>query len=188
MPDGAVGKYLIAWTKNLATLWHRKTITMKKVLPLIIVAIILLIVVTLICLMFQKGDSESLSSKNKTMTRDKIAEYRHKLRTILNNEDDDQRLEGLVQLAKEVGAGYVDTKIAGISTVHRGAGIEKTIHQDTISESELVLNINNALQTETMIDMCNTAARNLWISIGAAIVAFLSALAAWVATVRRIEK
>jgi len=124
------------------------------------------------------------------MTREKIAEYRQKLRDILNDEDEKKRLENLKKLAKEVGAGYVHTEIAPTTTtVPDGNGILTTIHQNpiSISESELVLNINNALQTETMIDMCRIANRKFWISIVVAIIAFLSALAAWVAIVKMVR-
>ncbi len=119
------------------------------------------------------------------MTREKISEYRQKLRTILNK-DEGQRFEELKQLAKEVGAGYVHTEIAPTTTtVPDGNGFLTTTHQNpiSISESELVLNINNALQTETMIDMCKTADKHFWISMVVAIVAVFSALAAWVAII-----
>ena len=109
------------------------------------------------------------------MTRKKITEYRQKLRTILNK-DESQRFEELKQLAKEVGAGYVNTKIAGTSTIPDGKGTLTTIHQNLISESELVLNINNALQTETMIVMSKTATENFWIAL-------VAAIAAWAAVV-----
>jgi len=121
------------------------------------------------------------------MTREKISEYRQSLRTILNNKDNDQRLEDLKQLAKEVGAGYVHTQIATTTTIKTATGSETSIYQNPISESELVLNINNALQTETMIDVCNTAARNFWITMVAAIAAVLSALAAWMAIVKMVR-
>ncbi len=123
------------------------------------------------------------------MTREEIAVYRQKLRTILNK-DDGQRLEELKQLAKEVGAGYVHTTIAPTAiTTQNGKGSETIIHQNpiSISESELVLNINNALQTETMIDVCKTAARNFWITMVVAIAAVLSALAAWQAIVKMVR-
>lgn len=117
------------------------------------------------------------------MTREKISEYRQELRTILNK-DEGQRFEELKKLAKKVGAGYIHTGIAPIAiTTPNGKGSETIIHQNpiAISESELVLNINNALQTETMIDVCKIAARNFWVTMLAAIAAVLSALAAWAA-------
>ena len=127
------------------------------------------------------------NNKEKEMTREKISEYRQSLRTILNNKDNDQRLEDLKQLAKEVGAGYVHTQIATTTTIKTATGSETSIYQNPISESELVLNINNALQTETMIDVCNTAARNFWITMVAAIAAVLSALAVWMAIVKMVR-
>lgn len=111
------------------------------------------------------------------MTREKISKYRQKLRDILNDEDEKERLEKLKKLAKEVGAGYVHTEIAPTTTtVPDGNGHLTTTCNNpiSISESELVLNINNALQTETMIDMCNTAAKNYKIAV-------YSAIAAWIA-------
>jgi hypothetical protein len=121
------------------------------------------------------------------MTRKKIAEYRQKLRDILKNEEDEsKRFEALKDLAKEVGAGYVRTEIAGTSTIPDGKGTLTTIHQNTISESELILNINNALQTEAMIDMCKDAARKFWVAIIATIIALISALAAWWAVVKMV--
>jgi hypothetical protein len=118
------------------------------------------------------------------MTRKEIAVYRQNLRTIVKIKDEGQRLKELEQLAKEVGAGYVHTEITATATRTTEMESETTIYQNPISESELVLNINNALQTETMIYMCRTAARNFWITMVAAIAAFLSALAAWSAIVK----
>ncbi len=119
--------------------------------------------------------------------REKTAGYRQELCTILNNEDDDQRYEELKQLAKKVGAGYVNTKLVGVSKTPIGNGVEVRNLQSSITESELVLNINNALQTEMMIDMCNTAARNFWIAVIASIIAMVSALAAWTAIVKTVR-
>ena len=120
------------------------------------------------------------------MTREKISEYRQELRTILNNKDDGQRFEELKQLAKKVGAGYVNTKIVGAFALPDGQGT--TIPQNSISEAELVLNINNALQTETMIDVCKTATRNFWVAIIATIIALISALAACSAIIKMVRK
>lgn len=46
---------------------------------------------------------------------------------------------------------------------------------------ELIDNIHDALRTKSMISMCKTANRNLWIAFAAAIAAVLSAGAAWIA-------
>ena len=121
------------------------------------------------------------------MTRKEIAAYRQKLCTILNK-DEGQRFEELKQLAKKVGAGYVHTGIAPIAiTTPNGKGSETIIHQNpiAISESELVLNINNALQTATMINMCKTANRNFIIALIATVIALVSAAAVWVAVLTR---
>jgi len=121
------------------------------------------------------------------MSPKKIAEYRQKLHTILNNENEIQRLEELKQLAKEVGAGYVNTQIVCQNTAKEGDATITTTMQNPISESELVLNINNALQTETMIGMCNTAASNFKITVAVAIASVVSALAAWMAVVTKVK-
>jgi hypothetical protein len=113
----------------------------------------------------------------------KFAEYRQELCTILNNENESQRYEELKLLAKKVGAGYVNTKVVCSDTRKIGTATVTDIRQNPISESELVLNINNALQTEMMIDMCNTAARNFWLALIASIAAAMSAFAAWRAIV-----
>ena len=108
------------------------------------------------------------------MMRKEIAIYRQDLRTILKIGDDNQRLEKLEKLAKEVGAGYVHTEIATTTTTKLTTGNEILIHQNPISESELVLNINNALQTETLIVNCIYARRSVYAAIAAVIVSIVS--------------
>ncbi len=129
-----------------------------------------------------------LLPKNNIKPLKKISEYRQKLRDILNNQDEKQRLKELKQLAKEVGAGYVNTKIAGISTVPNNMGLARPKYENHITESELVLNINDALQTETMINVCEIAARNFWFAMLAALAAVVSALAAWLKTPKRYSE
>lgn len=121
------------------------------------------------------------------MTHKEIAKFRRELCDILAK-DDSTRIEKLTNLAKRVGAGYVHTEIATTTTTKTATGSETLIHQNPISESELVLNINNALQTETMIDMCKTAARNFWITIIASTAAVFSALAAWAAIIKMVRR
>ena len=53
------------------------------------------------------------------------------------------------------------------------------------SEPELVANIQTALQTASMIIVCRISNKNHWIAIAAAIAAILSALAAWVAVLKK---
>jgi hypothetical protein len=62
-----------------------------------------------------------------------------------------------------------------------------TARQKTANEGELVYSIHNALQTETMIYMCKTAARNFWITIIVATAAVFSALAAWAAIIKIVR-
>lgn len=122
------------------------------------------------------------------MTHKEIAVYRQELCCILNTiKDEGERLEALKEFAKKVGAGYVHTTIACSDTIKEGTKTTTTTWQNPISESELVLNINNALQTETMIEVCKTAARNYKIAIAAAIAAVLSALAAWWLIVKMVQ-
>jgi len=125
------------------------------------------------------------------MTREEIAVYRQKLRNILKKEGNEgKRIKALEDLAKEVGAGYVHTEIAPTATIRQnGKGSETITDRNpiSISESELVLNIHQALQTEIMIDVCNTTARNFWITMVAAIAAVISALAAWAAVVKMVQ-
>ncbi|MHC4327505.1 MAG: hypothetical protein ACYSWW_05220 [Planctomycetota bacterium] len=106
----------------------------------------------------------------------KLAEieiYRQDLRNILNMEDENQRCQELVQLAKKVGAGYIHSKIAGATRTEDS--IRYTI--DQISEAELVLNINNALQTETMINALKTANRSWVVAVIAALISLGSIIA-----------
>jgi hypothetical protein len=133
--------------------------------------------------------------KGKTVKPKEIAIYRQRLRKILNIVDEDKRLVELKQLAKEVGAGYEHTEIAAATTIpvttRTKSGSETVFHtsahQNTISESELVLNINNALQTETMIDMCRTATRDFWIALVSVIIAVLAMVAAWAAVIVKVK-
>jgi hypothetical protein len=115
--------------------------------------------------------------------------WEEKLVQIQQNPAEDSRMEELGKLAKIVGAGTEHTKIVGSSTRSLPDGGTETItYQNPISESELVQNIRNALQTKTIIVTCKTANKNVWIAIVSVIIAclsvfaaFLSALAAWVA-------
>ena len=62
-----------------------------------------------------------------------------------------------------------------------------TVRQKTANERELVYSIHSALQTETTIDMYNTAARNFWITIILATAAVFSALAASAAIIKMVR-
>ena len=164
----------------------------QHVYCIIIIAVLLSIVI------FQSlsiGDGRmGEKTKDKIMTLEKIAEYRQNLHAILNTDDDKQRYKDLEQLAKEVGAGYVNTKIVDLITRKVGAGIETNKVQNPISEAELVLNINNALQTEIMINMCDINAGNFKVAMTSAkascvsaLVAMMGVLVAWTAIVKKAK-
>jgi hypothetical protein len=59
--------------------------------------------------------------------------------------------------------------------------------ENVITESEIVHNIQVALQTETTIDMSKTAARNFWIALISAATALLAMLAAWAAVIVKVK-
>ena len=97
------------------------------------------------------------------MASDQIEAHRLKLTQILAN--DQNKHNSLKDLSKKVGASITDR--------YKGHG-EASIPQ-------LVDNINQALQTATMIDMCKTANRNYKIALIATIIALGSAVALWIA-------
>ena len=112
-----------------------------------------------------------------------IEAYRKDLCNILN-EADTQRHQKLVELAKKVGAGYVHSKIAGThQTKDNMGGTETLMVSDQISETELVLNINNALQTETMINALKTANRSWIVALIAAVFSVFSIVVSIVAVI-----
>lgn len=89
-----------------------------------------------------------------------------------------EKRERLLALAKKVGASRSRYKDVG--------------GEDNATESQLVDNIHQALQTASMVNMCRTSAamceiasRNYKIALVAAVVAGLSAVAAWVAVLAR---
>jgi hypothetical protein len=108
--------------------------------------------------------------KDETMKSKEIESYRQDLRNILNKENDSQRHQELVQLAKKVGAGYVHSKIAAMVRTDTGT----TYCSDPISESELVLNINNALQTETMINTLKIATWSWRVALIAVVISIIA--------------
>lgn len=111
------------------------------------------------------------------MTHKEIEQHRTKLIEIINRPklSDGNPAKGtkedLQELAKRVGA-----NTRAIYTCPNG---EQKGYDAGISD--LIDNIHTALQTTSMIDTCRTASRNFWIAVVAAIVAFCSVLAAWVA-------
>jgi predicted PurR-regulated permease PerM len=107
---------------------------------------------------------------------------RQKLIKITDSNDlESERISKLKELAKRVGAGTINSKFAGVTTHNLPKGGTVTSrHQDPISEAELIQNINNSLQTATMIEMCRVSGNNYIVAAFAAIAAIFSAIAAWV--------
>jgi uncharacterized protein YutE (UPF0331/DUF86 family) len=116
------------------------------------------------------------------MTRKEIETKKRELTEILKENDAGVRLEKLQRLAKEVGASV--TRMEKVQTGHDAAHLYYSF-ENVITESEIVHNIQVALQTETTVDMCKTAARNFIIALVASIIACLSMIAAWVAALWR---
>ena len=104
------------------------------------------------------------------MKTSEIKKYRQDLCNIVKIKYENQRRQELVQLAIDVGAGSVHTVIAG--TPQAADSTTSTI--DQISETELVININDALQTETMISALKTANLSWIIAVIAIVIALVS--------------
>lgn len=115
------------------------------------------------------------------MKREKIEKKKRELDEILKMEDAGARLEKLKALAKEVGASV--TRIEKVLVQQDIYGVQKYREENQITESEIVHNIQFALQTETVIDMCKTAAHNFWITLVAMLIAVFAMLAAWTGVV-----
>ena len=115
------------------------------------------------------------------MTREEFENKRKELTKIFLIETDaGPRLDKLTQLAREVG---VSITLMGQPPIVSPDLIPMA--KNLITETEIVHNIELALQTWTMINMCKTASRNFWIAIIASLIAFLSMLAAWVAVLSK---
>jgi hypothetical protein len=136
------------------------------------IAIIAVLLIIVLLLLPSTGDDQR---------REDIAKNRQELQDILKNDNEKERYEDLKELAKKVGAGYVNTTIVGAFKTFTPGLIDKP--QNPISESELATNINNALQTESMIYMCNISAGNYKIAGWATMAAAFSAFAAWWPTI-----
>jgi len=83
----------------------------------------------------------------------------------------DAQLGDLQELATEVGASTLSLRRPDLGLA---------------SVPELDDQIITVLRTETMVNMCEIAARNFWIAVIATMASFLSALAAWAAVCVRI--
>ena len=102
------------------------------------------------------------------MTNQEIEKYRQRLVEIKKLSDSGKRNKAYIDLITIVGAS--------------GCGGDKPTAQ---RDAENIASIHQALQTATMVNMCKTAAKNYKIAITAAIIALLSALAAWAAVLIR---
>lgn len=104
------------------------------------------------------------------MTSKQIERYRSELIQLLKQPPSQDRLNALLKLAQSVGASII--KMEPTPSVYS---------QNAITELEIVNGIHYALQTASMINMAETAARSYWIALVASLIALLSAAAAWVA-------
>ncbi len=135
----------------------------------IIFSVIIIFIVCVIAYLHVEIKEEGI------MTSAEIKTARLKLIEITDSNDlEPQRKQKLKELAKEIGAGTIHTEQVE-ATVYNG-GLHKP--QNTISESELVQNIHQALQTAMMLNMCKIANKNYKCAIIASIAAMLSASAA----------
>lgn len=126
-----------------------------------------------------KLDKPKFSKDNREMMNEQkeFEKHQESLVEIQKMPGDNQRRRALQDLAEKVGASK------RFISEHR---------LRDAAEPELIDSINDALQTETMIDMCRTAAQNYEIAVTAtkaavtnnriaAAIAILSMLAAWAA-------
>jgi len=106
------------------------------------------------------------------MTSAEIKKARLKLIKITDSNDiESEKKLKLKSLAKEIGAGTIHTEQVE-ATVYNGS-LHKPLN--TISESELVQNIHQALQTAMTLNMCKIANKNYKCAIIASIAAMLGA-------------
>ena len=120
------------------------------------------------------------------MKLSEIKKYRQDLRDIVKIKYENQRRQELLQLAIDVGAGLVYSKVAGTyQTKDKTGGTETHTVSTEISEAEIVMYINNTLQTETMIYALKTVSTSwilaliaLFISFGSFVFSIISILTA----------
>ena len=124
------------------------------------------------------------------MTRNEIKQHRAKLAQILRQNDAKQKWEQARDLALEVGASVWPSKVNDLGQLPQNPDAAK-LKRDMwfrdeweAATAEIARNIHFVLQTATMIDMCRTASRNVWVALIASVVAFLSMVAAWLAAIR----
>jgi hypothetical protein len=112
------------------------------------------------------------------MTRKEIKQKKARLVEILKEGDPDKRRKDLEELAKIVGASV--TRIVRIKVGSEASKVYYK-HDNVITETEIVHNIQFALQTETMVEACRISARNFWVALVATVIALLAMFAAWAA-------
>ena len=119
------------------------------------------------------------------MTNKEIEGHRQELTDILadDKESNNNRREKLEKLAQKVGASI--TRSGQILTKTDTQGRQHYEEENVITEIEIVHNIQSALQTVTMINMCKITSRNFWIAVSAMIAAVISAIAAWAAVIKK---
>ncbi|MBN2182303.1 MAG: hypothetical protein JW715_10345 [Sedimentisphaerales bacterium] len=115
------------------------------------------------------------------MKLNEIKKKREELASILREENAESKLEKLQKLAKEVGASV--TRIEKVEKLRDTTGVVKYESSNEITESEIVHNIQESLQTETMIEMCRISNRNFWVALSATVIALLAMIAAWTAAI-----
>lgn len=124
------------------------------------------------------------------MTWKEIKQYRARLAEILRQTDAKKKWEQARDLALEVGAAAWPSKVSDVGELPRDPGAAKLKldmwfrDEREAATAEIARNIHIVLQTATMIDMCRTANRNVWVALIASVVAFLSMIAAWLAAMR----
>jgi hypothetical protein len=124
-----------------------------------------------------------------SMTRDEInSAIRELTRITDSNDTESEKISQLEKLAKRVGAGTANTKIAGSATHETKTGFSTIIHQNPISEAELVQNINQALQTHMLFDSCATANNQYKIAVFATVIAVISTLITWNISRKKVQR
>ena len=99
------------------------------------------------------------------MTHKQIEKHKNELIRIANMPHDQEKKKQLRALRLQIGA--------ACATEHKRG--------DDLTVAEEINQCHIALQTATMIDMCRTASKNCWIALVSALVALVSAAAAWTA-------
>ena len=102
------------------------------------------------------------------MTNQEIEDYHEQLRKIVQKTDRNIRSKQLQELARTVGAYSPGVLTDGM-----------------LDDVQLIFGIRTVLQTALMVNMAKAANRNFWVGLSLAVIAFLSAAAAWAAVLLR---